>query len=166
MSVNNLNSKLITKLNTELTDTVNTGVIEDLKTERDMGEIYSLVLEAYMPVDVGLNGGMEFIAIDMSNLEELDETDKEQIVSSFKDYEVDVIEATFEQLKEMGLYDAHKMALKGVLLSVENIEISDRSIKVEGSKYRSAKGAIGLNVVVELINGKWLVTKVEETWIS
>lgn len=136
------------------------------ETDRDMGEIYGMALAAFMPIDRGLNAGMAYIAIDMRNLPEIDDTDKERILHSFNDYDVDVLEATYAQLVDLGLYDPQKKALTGVLLTVESTEILDHKIKVEGSKYRSGKGAIGLKVTIERINGKWQVTEVEETWIS
>lgn len=109
---------------------------------------------------------MEFIAIDMSHLTGLDESDQAQILAHFRDSGAAVMEATFRQLKEKGLYDAETMALKGVLLTIEETVISDDRIEAKGSKYRSAKGAVGVNVVVERVDGKWRVAKAEETWIS
>ncbi|QWU13295.1 hypothetical protein SAMN04487895_11838 [Paenibacillus sophorae] len=133
---------------------------------KDMGELYSLALDAYMPIDEGLNGGMKFIAIDMSNFKDIDETDKEQILKFFAKYNVEVMEASYEQLKDKGLYDPQTMALNGVLLRVEKTEISENQMVIEGSKYRSGLGAIGTKVIVEYKNGKWQVTKADTTWIS
>jgi len=55
------------------------------KPTKDMGELYSLALEAYMPIDEGLNGDMKYIAIDMSDFKDLDDTDKEQILKHFEE---------------------------------------------------------------------------------
>lgn len=133
---------------------------------KDMGELYSLALDAYMPIDEGLNGGIEYIAIDMSNFEDIDETDKEQILKYFDKYNVEVMEATYEQLKDKELYDPQTLVLNGVLLRVEKIEISKKQVVIEGSKYRAGDGAIGTKVIVEYKNGKWQVTKADSTWIS
>ncbi|MFC5651062.1 hypothetical protein ACFPYJ_18505 [Paenibacillus solisilvae] len=67
-----------------------------------------LALDAYMPIDEGLNGDMKYIAIDMSNFKGLDDTDKEQILKHFDKYNVKVMEATYELLKAEGLYDHQK----------------------------------------------------------
>ncbi|AKG34408.1 hypothetical protein [Paenibacillus durus] len=133
---------------------------------KDMGELYSLALDAYMPIDQGLNSGMKFIAIDMSNFKDIDETDKEQILKYFDKYNVEVMEASYEQLKDKGLYDPQTMVLNGVLLRVEKTEISENQMVIEGSKFRSGDGAIGMKVIVEYSNGKWQVTKADTTWIS
>lgn len=133
---------------------------------KDMGEIYSLALDALMPMDEGLNGDMQFIAIDMSNFINLNEKDKEQILNHFGKYNVEVMEATYEELKEKGLYDPKTNALYGILLRVQETQISDQQVIVECSKYRSGLGAIGVKVSVEYKKGEWQVTKTDLTWIS
>jgi hypothetical protein len=134
--------------------------------KKDIGELYSLALDAYIPIDEGLNGGMKYIAIDMSNFKDLDNTDKEQILKHFNKYNVEVMEATYEQLKAKGLYDPKTMVLNGILLRVEKTENSNKKFVVEGSKYRSGLGANGTKIVVELKNDKWQVTKADTTWES
>lgn len=131
-----------------------------------MGQLYGLALEAYMDIDEGLNGGMTYIAIDMSNFEGIDETNKEQILSYFESYPVAVMEATHAQLMERGLHNPETLVLHGVLLLVETTEVSGRKIVVEGSKFRAGDGGIGTRVVVEYKRGTWQVTKAEGTWIS
>jgi hypothetical protein len=155
------------RVNTEITTNVETmSPANDSELKKDMGELYSLALDAYIPIDEGLNGGMEYIAIDMSNFKDLDDTDKEQILQHFDKYNVKVMEATYEELKAEGLYDQQTSVLKGVLLRVEKTEISNKKIIVEGSKYRAGNGAIGTKVIVEYKNDKWQVTKADSTWIS
>ncbi|WP_232697578.1 peptide ABC transporter substrate-binding protein [Brevibacillus daliensis] len=132
----------------------------------DMGELYSLALDAYMPIDEGLNDGIEYIAIDMSNFVDLDQGDKEQILKHFEKFNVEVMEATLEQLKTKGLYDPETGSLDGLLLRVENTEIHGNKMIVDGSKYRSGDGAIGLKVVVVNKEGSWQVVNAVSTWIS
>jgi hypothetical protein len=136
------------------------------KPSKDIGELYSLALDAFMPIDEGLNGGMKYIAIDMSNFKDLDDTDKKQILKHFNKYNVEVMEATLEQLKAKGLYDPNTMLLNGILLRVEKTENSNNQFVVEGSKYRGGLEAIGIKVVVELKYDKWQVTKANATWES
>ncbi|CAM3273104.1 peptide ABC transporter substrate-binding protein [Paenibacillus lupini] len=136
------------------------------KPTKDMGELYSLALDAYMPIDEGLNGNMKYIAIDMSTFKDLDDTDKKQILMYFNKYNVEVIEATYDQLKSEGLYNPQTMVLDGVLLRVEKTEIKNKKFVVEGSKNRAGDGAIGTKVIVEYKNGKWQVTKADGTWES
>jgi hypothetical protein len=132
----------------------------------DMGELYGLALDAYMPIDEGLNRKMKYIAVDMSNFKDLDDTDKEQILEHFEKYNVEVMEATYEQLIAKGLYDPETLVLNGVLLRVEKTKISIKQMVVEGSKYRAGNGATGTKVIVEYKDGRWQVTKADGTWIS
>lgn len=132
----------------------------------DMGELYSLALDAYMPIDEGLNSGIEYIAIDLSNFIDLEEGDKEQILKHFEKYNVEVMEATLEQLKTKGLYDKETESLDGLLLRVTNTEMFPNKMIVEGSKYRSGDGAIGIKVIMVNKDGSWQVVNAVSTWIS
>lgn len=48
-------------------------------------EIYNIALESLMETDKALNSNMEFIAIDMSNFEEVNEKEKKVILNYFED---------------------------------------------------------------------------------
>ena len=129
-------------------------------------EIYSIALDTIM--DGALNSDDEFIAIDMSNFENFDESDKEDILSYFKKkYKVDVMDATFEQLQKKGLYNFDTMALDGVLLKIEKVDFeSNNEIVFSGSKYRASEDAIGLKIRVHYKDDKWEVKEVEMDWVS
>ncbi|WP_164779594.1 YobA family protein [Paenibacillus kobensis] len=139
----------------------------DREHNPDMGGLYSLALDAFMPIDEGLNSGMEYIAVDMSNFEHIDDTDKQQILNTLSKYEVPVREATYEQLRAEEQSSLMKwFALKGILLRVDKVELSEKQMVLEGSKFKSGKGAMGTKVIVEFVNGKWQVAQANGTWIS
>jgi len=142
----------------------NTG----LEPKEHLGEIYTVALDSIMEQDEALSSEMEYIAIDMSNFEEVDEGSKEEILSYFKEkYKVDVMEATFEQLKEKGLYNPDTLSLDGVLLRIEKVEFKfNNNIFFEGSKYRSGLGAVGVEITVHHKDSKWKTKEVKQTWIS
>ena len=127
-------------------------------------EIYSIALDTIM--DGALNSDDEFIAIDMSNFENFDESDKEDILSYFKKkYKVDVMDATFEQLRKKGLYNFDTM--DGVLLRIEKVDFeSNNEIVFSGYKYRASEDAIGLKIRVHYKDNKWEVKEVEMDWVS
>ncbi|WP_445486852.1 peptide ABC transporter substrate-binding protein [Niallia sp. 03133] len=88
-----------------------------------LGEIYKVALNSIMEKDEALSSGMRFIAVDMSNFDKLDEKVKEEIIIYLKEkYKVDVMDATFEELKEKGYYNPDTLALDGVLLRIEDID--------------------------------------------
>lgn len=138
---------------------------DDSELKTNMGEIYRLGLDAFMPLGDGLTDNMKYIAIDMSNLKDISEGDKEQVLEHFSKYNVEVMEITLEQLEKEGRVKGAR-SLEGILLRVKNTEIMENKIIIEGSVYKSAKGAIGTSVVVEYLDGKWQVTKASDTWIS
>ncbi|WP_088102948.1 peptide ABC transporter substrate-binding protein [Halalkalibacter urbisdiaboli] len=139
-----------------------------IEPKEHLGEIYSVGLDSIMEQDEALSSDMEYIAIDMSNFEEVDESDKEEIISYFKEkYKVEVMDATFEQLKEKGLYNPDTMVLDGVLLRIEKVDFKfNNNIFFEGSKYRSGDGAVGVEVTVHYKDNKWKSKEVKMTWIS
>ena len=141
---------------------------DGIDPKEHLGEIYSVALDSIMEQDEALSSNMEYIAIDMSNFEELDENDKKEIINYFKEkYKVDVLGATLEQLKEKGLYNPDTMALDGVLLRIENVDFKfNNNIFFEGSKYRSGNGAVGVEVTIQLKDNRWKSKEAKMTWIS
>jgi hypothetical protein len=133
-----------------------------------LGEIYSIALDNIMNYDEALSSDMKFIAIDMSNFDNLGEKDKKEILNFFKErYKVDVMDATFEELKEKGYYNPDTSTLDGVLLTLEKIDFKfNNNVFLEGSKFRSGLGAIGVESTVHYKDGKWRIKESKETWVS
>ncbi|TQR19487.1 peptide ABC transporter substrate-binding protein [Psychrobacillus vulpis] len=133
-------------------------------------EAYRLALDSIIDLDPGLNGDMEFIAIDMSNFNDLSEEEKEDILSFFQTkYRVEVMDATLEELQDKGLYntDSDTHALYGILLNLEKVDFqTNHTINFEGSKYRSKLGAVGVEITVQYKEGQWEITDSHITWIS
>ena len=142
----------------------NTGI----EPKEHLGEIYSVALDSIMDQDEALNSDMEYIAIDMSNFKEVDESGKKEILSYFEEkYNIDVIDATFEQLKEKGLYNPVTMSLNGMLLTIERVDFKfNNTIFFEGSKYRSGLGAVGVEGTVHYKDNEWKSKEAKMTWIS
>lgn len=129
------------------------------------GQLYSLAFQAMMEMDEGLNSEMKYIAIDFSELTQLTEEDQAYILASFETYGVETRSASIDELKqEEGFKD--KLVLDGVLLLVEQVEISEDAAIIEGSKYSSGNGAIGTKITLKLEDGSWSVSDAGITWIS
>lgn len=139
-----------------------------VEPKEHMDEVYIAALDALMEEDSVSNEDISFIAIDMSNFKDLDEDEQNEILNFFKEtYQVDVMDATFEQLKEMGRYNEEDHSLDGVLLKIEKVEFKfNNKVFFKGSKYRSAKGAIGVEGKVYYKNDEWKTKDVEVVWIS
>lgn len=139
-----------------------------IEPKEHLGEIYSVALDEIMAQDPALSKDMQYIAIDMSNFEDVDERDKEEIISYFKEkYNVEVMDTNFEQLVEDGLFNEETMSLEGVLLKLEKVDFKfNNVIFFEGSKYRSGLGAVGVEVKVHYKDKKWQAKEVKMTWVS
>ncbi|MUG46354.1 hypothetical protein [Paenibacillus woosongensis] len=133
------------------------------------GQLYGLVFEAMMPIDEALNEDLKYIAIDFSVLTQLTEEDKQYIEEYISSrFAAPVRDATFEQLKESEGDDftVNGMVLSGVLLQIDKVEISEHGAVIEGMKYRSGNGAVGIAIQLELKDGAWKVIEATNTWIS
>lgn len=139
-----------------------------VEPKKHLGEIYTVALDSIMEQDEALSSEMKYIAIDMSNFKEVTDFDKEEILSYFNEkYKVEVMDATFEQLREKGLYNPDTLSLNGVLLRIEKVEFKfNTNILIVGSKYRSGDGAVGVEVTVHHQENKWKTKEVKQTWIS
>jgi hypothetical protein len=140
---------------------------QDINIKGSLVDVYSGALDSFMPLDEGLNGDMKFIAIACSTLKYLQADQRDSVLKNFEKYKVKIIDASLEELKNMGLFNEKQLSLEGILLSVKEITIlSDEKIVIEGSKYRSGDGAIGVKCTLNYKDGKWKVDKADITWIS
>ncbi|WP_370223223.1 peptide ABC transporter substrate-binding protein [Cytobacillus sp.] len=131
-------------------------------------EIYTIALDSIMQKDKELNSDMEFIAFDMSNFDGVNEEQKKAILNYFKDkYKVEVMNATMDELEEQGYYNSDTQALEGVHLRIEKVDFKlNNNVLFEGSKFKSGKGAIGVESTVYYKNGEWKIKESKETWVS
>lgn len=140
---------------------------ENINIKGSLVDVYSKALDSFMPLDEGLNGDMKFIAIEGSTLKYLQADKRNEVLKNFEKYKVKVMIASLDELKKMGLFNEKQLYLEGLLLSVKDVTIvSDEEIVVEGSKYRSGDGAIGVKCTLKYKNGNWKVDKADITWIS
>jgi hypothetical protein len=153
--------------NTFLSTEDNIETVKGINISGNLTDVYCVALDSFMPLDNGLNYEMQYISIDGSSLKYLQDNQIDEVLKYFKKYNVKVINASFDVLKEKGLFNEKKLVLDGLLLSVKDINIiSNTYIIVEGSKYRSGDGAIGVKCALKYKDGKWNVEKADIMWIS
>lgn len=140
---------------------------ENFNIKGNLVDVYSVALDSFMPLDEGLNGDMKYISIAGNTLKYLQPYERKEVMKNLEKYKVKVLDASFEELKKMDLFNEKQLYLEGILLSVKDVTIvSDEEIIVEGSKYRSGDGAIGVKCTLKYKNGNWKVDKADITWIS
>ncbi|WP_242853023.1 hypothetical protein [Pseudobacteroides cellulosolvens] len=134
---------------------------------KSLKEIYILALDSMMPVDEGLNSEMKYISIDGTKLEYINESEKAEILTYFnKKYNIKTMDASFEKLQEMGMVKDIN-SIEGILLTISKVEIADKnSVIVNGYKFKSGLGAVGVQSKIINKDGKWKVESKGMTWIS
>lgn len=154
---------LLTSCTRSANTTVNETSVDKLTKYYD---IYTIALDSFISLDPGLNGDMKYIAIDSKCLRNASLEDKKAIFKYFEKYKVPVIDESFDSLKAKDMVKDGNF-IEGILLTVENIEFkSGNEAIIDGSKFRSGLGAIGVKSIVKLKNGKWTLEKADMTWIS
>lgn len=133
-------------------------------------EAYKAVIDDIYEEDSGLNGNISLIALDLSEITELSETDIKNLLNMVKvEYGLEVIKATYKELVDKGLIDDKNLYFEtGILIQLKNPSYNEKkkSLTYGISKWRSGLGAIGTDKgKAKLKDGKWIISK-ENMWIS
>lgn len=139
---------------------------EGTEADGTAGQLYAVAFEAMMKLDEALNDEMKYIAVDLSEMTQLTDEDKNYIMEYLQAFDTEIRNRTFEQLMEEENNDKNNLVLKGVLLRVAKVDIGEKTALIEGSKYRSGTGAVGTKITLKLEDGAWKLSGSEMTWIS
>jgi len=130
--------------------------------------IFAVIDDIYQE-DGALNSGITMIAIDTSEWTSLTKAEIYTILAMAKEnYEVEIVQGTFEELAEQGLIDEDNLYFeKGILIKLNDIKINKGRDKINCSiqKWRSGLGAIGWDAEAKLKTGEWKTTR-DNMWIS
>ena len=116
----------------------------------DLSGLYLKVLEDLWEVDAGLNGGIKYISIDLSEAPgELTEGEKSAISYIFaKAHNTQYLQLSFEELREQGYIEKDELYWEdGLLFSITDSMKAEekynglRVIKFDAQKWRSGTGA-------------------------
>ncbi len=116
----------------------------------DLSGLYLKVLEDLWDIDVGLNGDITYISVDLSKAPgELTEGEKSAISYIFaKAHKKQCLELTFEELREQGYIKKDELYWEdGLLFSITDSQKAERQynglrvIKFDAQKWRSGLGA-------------------------
>lgn len=120
--------------------------------------------------DSGLNGDITMIALDTTGWSGLSEIEKEIIyINMKKQYGLEVIAATYEELVEQKLVDEEQLYFKnGILITLDDVKWNEKKEKITCSieKWRSDLGAIGSeDTSAQYKDNDWKI-KMKDMWIS
>lgn len=180
------NYEIGTKVKVTYTGTIKEtypAVVDAIKItelENKTVDMYIKMLEDLIKQDDALNTDAKFIAIDFENFlayhkerdggesyRSLSPNEKKALLEYCKQYNDNVIEANFKQLKEQGHFNEETMSLDGILISVEKTErIKEDKAIITMGKYRSGLGAIWPKYEIKLKNDYYWELSVLSTAIS
>lgn len=127
---------------------------------------YTTVIDKLYEEDSGLNSNIKYIAIDTSQIVNLNDEEKAELLKELEDYNLEVLDMTFEELEKEG-YIEDLYFEEGIFFEIEDEHIKRNSITMDISKWRSGLGAIGYDgTVIKYKNGEWEIQKQGDAWIS
>lgn len=130
------------------------------------GQLYAVAFEAMMKLDEGLGSDMKYIAVDLSEMTQLTTEDKNYIMEYLQTFDTVIRDRTLEQLRQEESNEEDPLLLSGVFLRVDKVDIGEASALIEGARYRSGTGALGVKVTLEFVDGLWKLSDTEINWIS
>lgn len=135
------------------------GVIDE---NGDICGLYESIIKTLWETDTGLNDNGDKLYIDLSNAPGLSDTMKEAVRYLAGNLTGKTASAaTFDELKERGIYDSEKMMIKdGCFISISGEAKSDSKLTISAQKYVSGLGAIFFNdgTAKKSSDGKWTFT--------
>lgn len=145
-----------------------TGCEQDKRIQENLDGAYSLALKLMIETDSALNQSTEFIAVDMQSFTKLTAEDKTRILYTLeRKYGVKAMDASFEDLQALGLFNKETESLTGILLTIEKVDYHfNGSLTFTGAKMKSGLGAIGVESVLKFDGVQWKIQEFKQTWVS
>lgn len=130
---------------------------------------YLEIIDDIYQEDSALNDNITMIALDTSQCKALMPVEKEILIDSLKaKYSLETIEASYNDLVDMGLIDEEELYFtEGILIEIKDFKYKEGSniLSAKISKWRSGKGAIGWDLEASYKDGEWEIIRAN-TWIS
>lgn len=139
---------------------------QHLPTASEDGNPYFVLFQELFLDDTALNDSIQYISVDLSKVKSTDTSDFIELMKAWcerNDYIL--MEQSHAQLVEGGWID-NLFFEEGILISYEDISLSETKLVTNAQKWRSGDGAIGAEFTLENENGIWSITKTENQWIS
>lgn len=135
-------------------------------TETKLVDAYLKAIDLVLNTSPELNNALKYLAIDTSVLINLDATSRSQLLEVLEQYNVEVLDCSFEALGEQG-YLKDALFENGLFLKIEDTPVSNNQIQIIPSKWRSTTYAAGLSkVILTLQDNIWTVTEEGIPWLQ
>lgn len=127
-------------------------------------EVYTLY---HKVIDNLIGGGInsEYLSLDISSFELLDDYYKNLLVEYCQKYNNNVLTYSYEELKENGYAEENDLDLKGHLISISKFDKFNNEIVLEIGLYHASLGAKGYGYRATFENNTWKIAQ-KYTFIS
>jgi len=116
---------------------------ESLGQGEELVGFYQTILDDLWKVDEGLNSEINVLAFDLSQVSNLTEAEKDELVNLVsKSHGVEGIRGTFDELSEQGYIDKENLYFEtGLLITIETTDVTEDRFTFDVTKWRSGDGA-------------------------
>lgn len=133
------------------------GCQQHSSQESEYASIYIQVFDSYFDIDPALHKEMEYLSIDMDSLKNATDGDKKAIAAYFEGkFNIEIKDMSFKELNEQG-FAGEMNQIDGLLLCVNNLDVSENIITVEGTKFKSGIGANFIKSIFKVDGNKWVL---------
>lgn len=117
--------------------------IKVIELQDDLVGFYQTVIDDLWQTDEGLNADIKYIALDLSQISNLSEIEKQALVYiTSEQYGLSGLSATYDELVEQGYIDDASLYFEeGLLFTFDIQSTSENSMKFDVTKWRSGLGA-------------------------
>lgn len=134
--------------------------------ETQLVEAYLEAIDLVYNTSPELNNNLKYLAIDTSVLINLDEEGRTLLLEGLKNYNVEVLDCSFEELGEQG-YLKDALFENGLFLKIEDTPVTNNQIQISPSKWRSTTYAAGLSkIILTLQDNTWTLTESGIPWLQ
>ncbi len=145
-----------------------TGCTQKSITTTDVESLtnaYFNIFEYLYEFDGDKNDGVDYLAIDLSNIPLDDISELSRLIESYCEAEgYTYRESTFQELVDEG-YIVNGGFVNGVFFDIYDIDSTGIGIECKISKYRGNLGGSGQTLFVQFVDGEWDITS-STYWVS
>lgn len=128
-------------------------------------EGYLSVIDLVFNIAPEMNTDLKYLAIDTDALTNLNEDDCTKFLDGLKIYNLEVLNASFEDLQKQG-YIHDTVFENGLFLKIEDTPFANNQIQIIPSKWHTTTYAAGLSKVILTLNSDntWCITDSGIPW--
>lgn len=126
---------------------------------------YMAMIDALYDADTALNSTIKYIAVDTSEITNLDRAAKDRLLKAAEKLGSIVLEDSMDGLRTKG-YIHDDCFTDGIVFELKDQKLKNGVITVKATKWRAADGAVGCTYDIVKKDGYWTIVNTYDWWIS